>query len=162
MFTDSVAGLTEAQWKFKAAPDRWSIAECAEHIALTEDLLRGMVQKIVSAPADPKVAPPEKKVPDEQVLKVIADRSRKATAPESIQPASKFGAPAAIVAHFTESRNTTLEYVRTTQDELRSRFFPHPFVGTIDTYQWLLLLGAHTDRHVQQIQEVKTSPNYPR
>jgi hypothetical protein len=158
MFTDSVANLTPAQWNFKAAPDRWSIAECAEHITLTEDLLSGMVQKVLK---DTTVAP-DKKVKDEQVLKVIADRSRKATAPEVLQPNKKFPTPAAIVEHFTESRNKMLDYVRTTQDDLRAHFAAHPALGAIDAYQWILLMAAHTDRHVQQIQEVKAAPGYPR
>ena len=33
---DSISGLSEAQWNWKAAPGRWSIAETAEHILLTE------------------------------------------------------------------------------------------------------------------------------
>src|ERR1700682_3818862 len=33
MFLDATKGLSAAQWNFKAGPDRWSIAECAEHIA---------------------------------------------------------------------------------------------------------------------------------
>ena len=38
-FLDSIKGLSEAQWKFKSALDRWSVAEVAEHIALSEDML---------------------------------------------------------------------------------------------------------------------------
>src|SRR5947209_6162535 len=34
MFLDSVAGLSDTQWNFKPAPERWSVAECAEHIAV--------------------------------------------------------------------------------------------------------------------------------
>src|SRR5436309_11926563 len=40
---DATAGLSEAQWNFKPAPDRWSVAEVTEHIAAAEDFLRGMV-----------------------------------------------------------------------------------------------------------------------
>ena len=32
-------GLSEAQLKFKAGPDRWSVAEVLEHIALAEDFI---------------------------------------------------------------------------------------------------------------------------
>src|SRR2546427_3500192 len=38
-FLDATKGLSEAQWNFKQAPDRWSVAECAEHIAQAEDFL---------------------------------------------------------------------------------------------------------------------------
>jgi len=30
---EATKGLSEAQWNFKAAPDKWSVAQCAEHIA---------------------------------------------------------------------------------------------------------------------------------
>src|SRR5271157_4453659 len=54
LFLDSVAGLTPEQWNFKAAPGRWSIAECAEHIAATEDFISYLVREmIMKAPADP-------------------------------------------------------------------------------------------------------------
>src|SRR5438045_3372548 len=36
-FLDSVAGLSDAQWNFKPAPDVRSVAEVAEHIAVSED-----------------------------------------------------------------------------------------------------------------------------
>src|SRR5262245_26935128 len=42
-FLASIQGLSEAQWKWKAAPDRWSVAEVAEHITVSENTLRGMV-----------------------------------------------------------------------------------------------------------------------
>ena len=35
---EATKGLSEAQWNFKAAPDRWSVAETMEHIAAAEDL----------------------------------------------------------------------------------------------------------------------------
>jgi hypothetical protein len=35
-FLQSIAGLSQKQWTFKPAPDRWSVAEVAEHIAVAE------------------------------------------------------------------------------------------------------------------------------
>ena len=40
---DATAGLSEAQWNFKPAPDRWSIAEVTEHIAAAEDFILGSI-----------------------------------------------------------------------------------------------------------------------
>src|SRR5262245_47593986 len=48
---DAVKGLSEAQWKFKPAPDRWSIAEVVEHLAVVEDLVKDILGKIGQAPA---------------------------------------------------------------------------------------------------------------
>ncbi len=45
-------GLSTEQLNFKAAPERWSVAECLEHIAASEDLLFGMIQeKVMTSPA---------------------------------------------------------------------------------------------------------------
>src|SRR6202007_2463333 len=38
---DATQGLSPAQWNFKPAPDRWSVAEVTEHIAAAEDYIRG-------------------------------------------------------------------------------------------------------------------------
>src|SRR5579863_560198 len=47
-------GLSDAQWNFKAGPDRWSIAQVMEHIAAAEDYIRGIVvEKVMIAPAVP-------------------------------------------------------------------------------------------------------------
>ena len=34
--------------------------------------------------------------------------------------------------------------------------------GTLDGYQWLLLLSTHSERHTAQIEEVKADPNFPK
>ncbi len=52
-FLKSIAGLSEKQWRFKPAPDRWSVAEVSEHIAVSESTIFGLVQKqIMTSPAD--------------------------------------------------------------------------------------------------------------
>jgi hypothetical protein len=160
-FLDSVAGLTEAQWKFKAAPDRWSIVECAEHIALTEDLLLDGLPKMLQSPAEPQKRAAVKGK-DEMVLKMSADRSKKVQAPEMLVPKHRWNTLAEAVDHFRQSRDRTLDYVRTTRDELRDHFFEHPAFGTIDTYQFILGISAHCTRHTMQLNEVKQSPGYPK
>lgn len=54
MVLDATKDLSPAQWNFKSAPDRWSVAECMEHIAAAEDFIRGMVvEKVMVAPPLP-------------------------------------------------------------------------------------------------------------
>src|SRR2546422_9618918 len=69
-------GLSEAQMKFKPAPDRWSVAETLEHIALAEGLiLQNITYKIMKSPA---VAPDRDfAAADAIVLAMIPVRSRK-------------------------------------------------------------------------------------
>lgn len=44
-FLDSIAGLSDAQWLFKPDETSWSVAEVAEHIAVSEDSLWELVEK---------------------------------------------------------------------------------------------------------------------
>jgi hypothetical protein len=32
----------------------------------------------------------------------------------------------------------------------------------LDAYRWVLLMSAHTERHTNQIKEVKADPNFPK
>jgi hypothetical protein len=55
-----------------------------------------------------------------------------------------------------------MSFAEATEADLRSHFFPHPFLGDLDCYQWLLFLGLHCERHVRQLEEVKEDPRFPR
>lgn len=159
-FASSLKGLTPEQWNYKPSPDVWSIADCAEHIALTEDLLRGMVEtKILEAPPRAEQAGDRKEL-DGKVLKMITDRSFKAKAPEPLQPTRQFGSPEAALQKFEESRKKTVA-LASSRGDLREHAAPHPVLKELDAHQWLLYLSGHTMRHTAQIREVKASAGFP-
>ena len=161
-FLQAIAGLSEKQWTFKPAPDRWSVAEVSEHIAVSESMILGLVQsKFMAGPATPEKRA-EVKVTDEVILAKVPDRSRKAQAPEFLKPTGRFADRAAVTKAFEDARKNTMDYVKTTQDDLRDHFGPHPMLGTMDAYQWILLISAHSERHTKQIEEVKADANFPK
>jgi hypothetical protein len=164
VFLDATKGLSPEQWNFKAAPDRWSVAECAEHIALSESFIFGLItERVMKSPAAPEKRDAVKGK-DELILKMLQDRSHKATAPEQLDPTKKPMPPEDSLKLFLESRAKTIEYIKMTQDDLRDHFFDHPVpaIGTLDAYQWLLLISGHTRRHTLQILEVKADANFPK
>jgi uncharacterized damage-inducible protein DinB len=159
---DSLKDLSDAQWKFKSAPDRWSAAEVAEHIAVSEEAILGLVtERVMKSPAAPekKEAAKDK---DELVRTSVTNRSVKVQAPEMLKPASRFKTREEMIKAFNASRDKTIEYVKTTQDDLRSHFGPHPIFKDIDAYQWVLLISGHSERHSLQILEVRADPNFPK
>lgn len=161
-FLKSIAGLSQAQWTFKPAPDRWSVAEVAEHITVSESTLFGLVQKqVMTSPATPEKRE-QVKGKDELILQRVPDRSHKVQAPEILRPTGRWATEADLTKAFEESRKTTMDYVRTTDDDLRDHFFDHPLLGAMDGYQWLLLISAHSARHTAQIEEVKADANFPK
>jgi hypothetical protein len=158
-FFDAVNGLTEAQWKYKPSPERWSIAECAEHIALSEDFLRGIVEKKVLTGPSGTQSPEDRKQLDEKVLRMVTDRSSKFKAPEPVAPKSTL-APKAALAHFKQSRKKTADLAK--RADLRDHAASHPAFKELDAHQWLLFLSGHTARHTAQILEVKADPGFPK
>jgi uncharacterized damage-inducible protein DinB len=161
-FLQSIAGLSQKQWTFKPGPDRWSVAEVAEHITVSESTILGLIQKqVMASPAAPEKRE-QVKGKDEMLLQRMPDRSHKAQAPEFLRPTGRWPREADLTKAFEESRKVTMDYVRTTNDDLRDHFFDHPVFGTMDGYQWLLLLSSHSARHTAQIEEVKADPNFPK
>jgi len=159
-FLASIDGLSEAQWTFKAAPDRWSIAEVAEHIAISESTILGLVTaKIVSAPPVPAGT---ERTPDQKVIDGVVDRTERFQAPEMLRPTNRWATRDALTKDFNAARDKTEAYVKETKDDLRGHAAPHPVLKTLDGYQWVLLIAAHSARHTAQIEEVKTAPAYPK
>jgi hypothetical protein len=158
---DATKGLSDAQWNFKPAPDRWSVAELIEHLAAAEDMLRGVTQEqIMKSPAVPVRSAEEIKKSDEIVLAMVPDRSHKVQAPEPLKPTNRFGSPEAAQKHFLESRAATEEYLKNTSG-LRAHLGDSP-LGKLDGYEFVLFTAAHSERHTKQMLEVKADPNFPK
>jgi len=155
----SVKGLSDAQMRFKPAPERWSVAEVLEHIATAEEYIFGMVsEKIMKAPAGPAGRDVVKI--DGMVLAMIPDRSVKAEAPPPLVPKNRWS-PDETLDHFVKSRAKTIAYMQSTPD-LREHAVDSPLGQPLDGYEWLLFIGAHSERHTKQILEVKADPNFPK
>ena len=153
-------GLSEAQMKFKPAPDRWSVAETLEHIALAEDYLMGNItQNIMKSPAG--AADRDTAKIDAMILAALPDRSQKRQAPGPLVPTGRW-TPAETLAHFEQSRAKTMEFLQTTPDLRQHVSSDNPLKQPMDGYDWLLFIAAHSERHTKQIAEVKADPNFPK
>lgn len=154
---DAMKGLTDEQWNFKPSPDRWSIAEVMEHVAIVEDRVKEIVGNMAQAPADAEDR--DVKQVDAFILVAIPMRYPRFKAPERVSPvAGRSGAQA--LANFLGRRVQTIELLSTAPN-LRGRVLPHPIFGPWDGYQWILAAGGHCARHTGQILEVKADPSFP-
>lgn len=159
-FLDATEGLTTRQASFKPDSSVWSIEQVAEHLAATEPFLRSVIQDALRQPEFKAGGQPT----DEEILQRYANREQKAKAPPPAQPSGRFASLAASVDDFKRRRGETITYVQTTGDPLRAHSIPN-FAGggkPVAAYQVLLMIAAHTDRHVAQILEIKASKGYPK
>jgi DinB superfamily len=158
---NSLLGLSEAQLNFKPAPDRWSISECIKHIAVTEIALWQMTDAALKQPANPEKRS-DIKVTDEQVVQMLESRDKKIKTAPPLEPQNtSYKSTSAALSSFFDSRKKLMEFVMTTNTEMRDHVVTLPF-GSFDTYQMVLFIAAHSNRHTQQIEEVKADPNYPK
>lgn len=157
---DATKGLSPAQWNFKPAPDRWSIAETYEHITLGESFLLDLIQKGISTPATPdkQIADPAEK--DLQVQTMVVDRSQKFQAPDPLQPTGRWTIEQ-MRQEFAARRAKSIDFVRSAPQNFRAHILPGP-AGELDAVQWIYFLSGHTERHTAQILEVKADPNFPK
>lgn len=156
----AASGLSPAQLQFKPAPDRWSVAECLEHIITVENRVFDGISTAIAQPADgSKRGSYDGR--DDELVQIVTDRGSRRQAPEAALPSRRW-APDQLVREFQGTRKRTIDFASTTECDPRQHFFPHRALGELDCYQWLLLLGGHGDRHRAQIEEVVASPNFPR
>ena len=160
-FIDTLGPLSEAQMKWKPAPNVWSIAEVAEHIVVSEDFLPAIVTKMMASPATPEKKKANPRETDYMLIKVLPVRDKKAQAPEPLKPTGKYPNKAALLNGFRTARDRNITYVRETQDDLRVHFSAHPVFGELDGLQWYILLAGHSERHINQMKEVMASPGFP-
>ena len=157
----AVKNLSEAQLKFKAAEDKWSVEECLKHIAASETMLWQAANGAIEQAANPEKRT-EIKMTDEEVKTKIADRSHKDKTMTPLEPQNiAFKNAEEALASFKGNRAKLITYVSDTEADLRNHVAIFPF-ASLDAYQVILFIGAHSRRHTLQIEEVKMDPNFPK
>lgn len=189
MMHDAVRDVSPEQWTFKAKPYRWSVAECAEHIILSEHWLMNEFEtkfakgdepayifhwlKPKPKPGDQLIVPlAERQKYDLYLLNDLLDRSKVDTSvpsnppPEvSVVPSGKYKTPEEMLKDFDNQRDETIRIIENLKVNWREHYV---YCGwnalnfQFDGYQYLLRIPAHNERHLMQLQEVKRDGNYPR
>jgi uncharacterized damage-inducible protein DinB len=155
-----VEGLSAEQWVFQPAEGRWSIGDCVEHVTKVENRVIGFIGEKVQGPP-PAEVPASVRENDAALIKAVPDRTERRQAPEAVRPERKWADGEQLLTEFGETRFRTAQFAAETRADLRSYTQPHGLFGDVDCYQWLLLLGLHTERHARQIEEIKADAGFP-
>lgn len=158
---NSIIGLSDAQLNFKPAPDRWSVLDCIKHIAITEQSLWQLTNGAITAAANPEKRS-EIKATDEQVVQMIESRAKKVKTMTPMEPQNTpYKSLHEALESFVKDRSKLINYVKATDADLRDHVANMGF-ASFDAYQMILFIAAHSNRHTQQIEEVKADPNFPK
>lgn len=154
-------GLSKAQWSFRESPDRWSINEIVEHIAIWELLLCQRISTQLSTEPQPLLV--AQAVPDSVKLGFIMEEkvhhSADYTKPYTYTIPMGLNELKNNLAWLMKMRNESITYLTGTHADLRAYFLAGSTSNTHGTY---ITLFGHTDRHLRQIRKVKQHPAYPK
>jgi hypothetical protein len=155
--------LTQLNWK--PAPAQWSVGQCLEHLAISNEIYgAALAEALTSAPAG---------VTDEirpgwfaryfiREYIAPAEKPTRHKAPPQIRPVPDVDA--SILDRFLETNRTTRDLVKRAQqfDVNRVRF-RNPFVGWIrfSVGTGLEILSKHEQRHLAQAERVRDNPQFP-
>ncbi len=160
-FLSVIDGVSPDQARFKPNAEQWSILELAEHIAISDESLRGLIRGALKRPAQPELME-EVQSKDYRYKRETKPHPKGVNkAPDALCPHNRFATLAEAAAEFNRQRADTIAYAETTQDELRDHMAPHPAFGAMDAYQWLVACALHAESHAMHIEEVKRDPSYP-
>jgi hypothetical protein len=151
--------LSEKQWNFKESPDRWSINEVVEHIAIWELLFMHDISRSLGSEPNPENA---KVKPDSNFVNFIME----ATPHHSLEYTKPFSytIPMGInngknnLAWLLKMRDESLAYLKTETKNIRNYYNR----GNSNVHQLYIYVFGHTDRHLRQLKKIKQHPKYPK
>lgn len=147
---ESLEGVSAETALRAPAPGKWTILDCIEHLAVSEDYLFSQIAGATAS--ETSAIPPQREA---LIAERALDRTRRFESPEELRPAGRFPTLAASLEHFLASRDRTVRFVEGNRENLRSRVTAHPLVGPATCYEMLLMLALHPLRHAEQIEEIK-------
>lgn len=151
----AVDAVPAADRERRPSPDRWSVAEVIEHLAIVEGRVAARLTEAFDAmpPAELRPGSPAQPV-DRTFLNRVGDRTNRFKTGPSSEPKGGIDTEAAWAAA-TSSRDAFLRLLeRSDGRDVGSIVFPHPAFGPLTFYQWAVFLSGHDARHADQIREI--------
>ena len=156
---DAGAALPRERWSVRPSPERWSVADVYAHLHRVEHGVARLLRKRI---AEARASGHPREEEASSVLgaldgRGVSDRSRRLVAPTQVAP-PEHPDPATVEQQLEESR-AMMRAALAEGDGLALGKITHmhPVLGEIDLYQWILFVGQHEARHVQQITETASA-----
>ena len=154
------ANLSAEQWNFKESPDRWSIKQVVEHIAIWELLFQREISQALAAGAQPVLA--QNARADSMIYNFIMEETPHVSV--NYTKPFTFSLPMGLTEGrhnmdwLLKMRQESIDYLRQTTDNLRLYFLK---AGRPNIHQIYINVFGHTERHLRQIKKIKQHPAYP-
>lgn len=140
----------------RAPPGQWTPAQLVWHCAKVERGVARLIERLDAAIPEMSTVPPGPS--PAKVLHILdhipyQDRSQKRGAPDGLRPPEAVDL-AAERARLADGRAQLLAAMHNAGPRLSLMKYEHTFFGPFDGWQWVLSVGRHEERHVDQLREV--------
>jgi hypothetical protein len=159
---ERITGLRTEQEGFRPDAESWTIANITEHLGIVAGQFLRLTNKLLAqAEATGAPASPDLRASAVTLPPAATDLGEKFKAPESAFPSGQTRV-AESVEKIQQAHEALLALrPRLEAADLSQATLPHFTFGTLNLYQWLMLIGVHEDRHIVQIEAVKAAPGFP-
>jgi len=160
--------LTNEQLNWKPSPDEWSVAQCLDHLVVSNEEFFPLIDKIKRGAHKPSLkerVPILPRVFGSLVLNAVKpEGQRKLKAAKPFQPStSKIGAD--IVSRFENQQEEIAKQMKATENfDLRKIIVTSPIASfvTYSVFDAYRIIVAHDQRHVAQAKRVMAREGFPR
>ncbi len=155
--TRETENLTPAQWAFHESPDRWSIGEVVEHLALWEIIWAREVSMGTRNKPQPELNQTSKS--DSYYTEWIMEPAPHKS-PDFSRPTGFITGKNNLV-FFTRLRDQTIDFAEKTEVDMRAHYELTATESPRNMHQVYIFQWGHVDRHLRQIRKIKQHPSYP-
>lgn len=149
----AVAQVPDALRAVRPAPDRWSVADVLEHLAMVEVGVGRLLRKL-AAEAEMASPDPARKGNAELDLRGLLDRSLRVESSAQVLPSRALTWSAAL-DELEQARGDLLAVIATVRHVPIDRACAsHYLLGDLDGHQWIEFVARHEQRHAAQIREI--------
>lgn len=165
---DEFANLTEFQLNWKPSADSWSIAQCLDHLIISDEAYFGQIEMILQGKYRRpfwSLIPGKAKFWGRLLITLLkSDSSKKLTTPAVFEPSeSRHGTE--IVDRFLQHEERAAGYLRKLDEVKNDRFYIQSPVSPYITFRLpdleeIMLL--HHERHYKQAKRITESDKFPK
>lgn len=152
-FLSAADAVPPEQWKQNPSEGKWSAGEVVAHLIMVERAILTGADRLLRKPPKPRPFFKRFHIP----MALVESRLIALKSPIPLD-ASLVGQKEEMLAQLREVRDRTLAFVEETRGRDLSQYdMPHPFLGTLNTYEWFQMIAAHEVRHTKQMKEIVTA-----
>lgn len=162
------SGLSESQLNWKPEPAKWSIAQCLDHLIVSNKTYYPSFEKLLSHSyrlSFLQKLNPFKKMLGPMMVRSMGKESKKSfKSPKIFEPTTSNIKPDILNDFFRHQEEMKEYYKRLTQLDTKNLIIASP-VSSLITYtlaDGLELLVVHEQRHMKQAENVLNHPNFPK